>query len=160
TTAAEFDTSEEMNQVTSIRGHNAYQASIHTSITEKQEYAHGFGIAKSGLKFALENGLVNEFVGLIVKFIENHSGVATSEHITKLKHKRRSRLLDSAQQNEIEAENEYTEELLPKKRVNTVNDENSTSKVEGRYYSNCYGTGHYANTCKFPTVNGENSTSK
>ncbi|CAG8792396.1 18054_t:CDS:1, partial [Racocetra fulgida] len=57
-------------------------------------------------------------------------------------------------------ENEYTEELLPKKRVNTVNDENSISKVESRHCSNCYGTEHYANTCKFPTVNGENSTSK
>ncbi|CAG8819144.1 5089_t:CDS:1, partial [Racocetra fulgida] len=63
----------------SIHKHDANQASIHASITEKHEYAHSFKIAKSGLKFTLENRLVNEFIGLIVKFIENHSGVATSE---------------------------------------------------------------------------------
>ncbi|CAG8844519.1 41530_t:CDS:2, partial [Gigaspora margarita] len=103
-----FGTSEEMNQVISIREHDTYQASIHANITEKQEYAHGFGIAKSGLKFILKNGLVNKFVGLIVKFIDSHSGIATSEHMTidisqienpkKLKHKGRPRLLNSAQQ--------------------------------------------------------------
>ncbi|CAG8799882.1 13739_t:CDS:2, partial [Dentiscutata erythropus] len=57
----EFDTNEEMNQVIAIRGPNTYQASIHACVTQKQEYTHGFGIAKSGLKFALENGLINEF---------------------------------------------------------------------------------------------------
>ncbi|CAG8821564.1 10667_t:CDS:2, partial [Dentiscutata erythropus] len=57
----EFDTKEEMNQVIAIHKPNIYQASIYACVTQKQEYAHGFGIAKSGLKFALENGLINEF---------------------------------------------------------------------------------------------------
>ncbi|CAG8632366.1 18965_t:CDS:1, partial [Racocetra fulgida] len=61
TTAMEFDTNKEINQVVSIHGPDAYRASIYISIIQKQEYAHSFGIAKSGLKFALENGLVNEF---------------------------------------------------------------------------------------------------
>ncbi|CAG8849096.1 17867_t:CDS:2, partial [Gigaspora margarita] len=106
--------------------------------TKKQEYAYSFGVAKSGLKFTLENGLVNEFVGLIVKFIDSHSGVATSEQCP--------RLLDSAQQNtlqdlnancnlnssqdklrredEIETENEYSKTLTSKVE----------GKVEDRYY--------------------------
>ncbi|CAG8826717.1 2368_t:CDS:2, partial [Gigaspora margarita] len=42
-------------------------------ITQKQEYAHSFGIAKSGLKVAIENGLVNEFVGLVTRFIKHHT---------------------------------------------------------------------------------------
>ncbi|CAG8821162.1 2732_t:CDS:1, partial [Dentiscutata erythropus] len=60
-----------------------------------------------GLKFALENGLINEFVELIVKFIENHSGVITNKHVTvnitqiknpkKLKHKGRPKLFNSIQ---------------------------------------------------------------
>ncbi|CAG8759174.1 20711_t:CDS:2, partial [Dentiscutata erythropus] len=52
---------------------DVYQPSIHTSIVEKQEYACGFNIVKSGLKFAIENSLVDKFVGLISGFIENHT---------------------------------------------------------------------------------------
>ncbi|CAG8829736.1 18446_t:CDS:1, partial [Gigaspora rosea] len=54
------------------------------------------------------NGLVNEFVGLIVKFIENYSEVNTNERMTidinqfenlkKSKHKGCPRLQNSAQQ--------------------------------------------------------------
>ncbi|CAG8847724.1 39926_t:CDS:2, partial [Gigaspora margarita] len=63
---AEFDTSKKMNQVISIHEYNIYQASIYTNITEKQKYAHSLGVAK-----------INEFVGLIIKFIDSHSGIAT-----------------------------------------------------------------------------------
>ncbi|CAG8822096.1 45627_t:CDS:2, partial [Gigaspora margarita] len=138
TAAAEFDTvefgtSEEMNQVISIHGHNAYQASIHANITEKQEYAHGF---------------VNEFVGLIVKFIDSHNGVATSKCMTidisqiknpkKLKHKGRPRLLDSAQQNTLQDLNtncnlnSRQDKLRREDEIETENkySETSTSKVE------------------------------
>ncbi|RIB11402.1 hypothetical protein C2G38_2203515 [Gigaspora rosea] len=110
--AIEFDMNKEMNQVVSIRGSNMYQASIYASVTEKQKYAHGFGIAKSGLKFAMENRLVNKFVGLIVKFIENYSEVNTNEQMTvninqienlkKAKHKRCPRLQNSEQQSIFE----------------------------------------------------------
>ncbi|RIB25832.1 hypothetical protein C2G38_403024 [Gigaspora rosea] len=53
-TTIEQDTIEETNQVISIRGPDVVQPSIYKDITQKQEYAHGFGIAKSGLKFAVE----------------------------------------------------------------------------------------------------------
>ncbi|CAG8779512.1 17762_t:CDS:2, partial [Dentiscutata erythropus] len=154
-----FDTNKEMNQVIAIRGPNIYQASIHACVTQKQEYAHRFGIAKSGLKFAFENGLINEFVKLIVKFIENHSEVATNKHVTiditqienpkKLKHKGHPKLFNSIQstlqdlntnQNlnlrqdklrriiETDAKSEYIEELLSKKWINKINEENSVPK--------------------------------
>ncbi|CAG8852730.1 6478_t:CDS:2, partial [Gigaspora margarita] len=73
TSTVEFNINKEINQVISICGPDMYRASIHYNITQKQEYAHSFGIAKSGLKFALESGLVNEFVELITGFIENHT---------------------------------------------------------------------------------------
>ncbi|CAG8726356.1 25306_t:CDS:2 [Gigaspora margarita] len=115
TAASEFNTYEEMNQdtyeevnhVISIHGSNTYRARIHTSIVQKQEYVHGFGIAKNGLKFALENSLVNEFIGLIVRFI-GHTGVDTTERMMvdvnkienpkKLKHKGRPKLTGPMQQ--------------------------------------------------------------
>ncbi|CAG8756546.1 8382_t:CDS:1, partial [Dentiscutata erythropus] len=59
-----------------------YQTTIHANIAEKQKYAHGFSIAKSGLKFAIKNELVNEFVELTVKFIKNNFEVNTNEQIT------------------------------------------------------------------------------
>ncbi|CAG8640818.1 22693_t:CDS:2, partial [Gigaspora margarita] len=116
TTVLEFDTYEkinqdmygEVNQVISIRGFDMFQARIHTSIVQKQEYAHGFGFAKSGLKFVLENGLVNEFIELIVRFIEGHTGVDTTEQMIvdinkiknpkKLKHKEWPKLMGPMQQ--------------------------------------------------------------
>ncbi|CAG8803321.1 8889_t:CDS:2, partial [Racocetra fulgida] len=49
------------------------QTSIHISITQKQEYSYSFGIAKSSLKFALENKLVDEFVRLVKRFIEDYT---------------------------------------------------------------------------------------
>ncbi|CAG8776163.1 7543_t:CDS:1, partial [Racocetra fulgida] len=75
----EQDTITEINQVTSIHRPDIIQPSIRTAITQKQEYVHGFGIAKSGLKFAVENELVDEFIGLITRFIENHTGVDTNK---------------------------------------------------------------------------------
>ncbi|CAG8838199.1 8998_t:CDS:2, partial [Gigaspora margarita] len=82
--------------------------------TKKQEYAYSFGVAKSILKFALENELVNEFVRLIVKFIDNHSGIATN----KLR-----------REDKMEAKNEYSK--------------TSILKVKSRYCGNCYGTGRH-----------------
>ncbi|CAG8473319.1 8956_t:CDS:2 [Racocetra fulgida] len=151
TIAMEFDTNEEINQVIYIHGPDANRASIYASIKQKQEYAHGFGVAKSRLKFALENGLVNKFVGLIARFIENHSGVAINERITvditqienpkKLKHKGCPKLVNSTQQKLnsrrdklrpiTESEDEYIEEGSSRKRVNEMNSENSMPKVEG-----------------------------
>ncbi|CAG8499715.1 10935_t:CDS:2 [Gigaspora rosea] len=130
TAASEFDTYEEMNQdtfeelnqVTSIHGSDMYEARIHTSIVQKQKYAHGFGIAKSELKFALENGLVNEFVGLIVRFIESHTGVDTTERmmvdIDKIANK-------SRQITKASSEDEDIEDGPSKKQVNETSDENS-----------------------------------
>ncbi|CAG8716239.1 25053_t:CDS:2 [Gigaspora margarita] len=61
------------------------------------EQTNYFGIAKSGLKFALNNGLVDEFAGLIEKFIENYTNIDANNQMTievtrienskKLKHK-------------------------------------------------------------------------
>ncbi|CAG8695496.1 12331_t:CDS:2, partial [Gigaspora rosea] len=59
TSAMEFDLNEEINQV--------------ISICES---------AKSRLKFALESGLVNEFVELITEFIKNYTGVDTNKRMT------------------------------------------------------------------------------
>ncbi|CAG8754442.1 20494_t:CDS:2, partial [Gigaspora margarita] len=52
-----LDSNEQINQLILICGSDTYQASIYTSITQKQEYAYGFSIAKSGLKFAFNNEL-------------------------------------------------------------------------------------------------------
>ncbi|CAG8565017.1 3468_t:CDS:2, partial [Cetraspora pellucida] len=103
----EFDENKEMNQLISICGPNTYQASVHTSITQKQEYAYGFGVAKSGLKFALENKLVDEFVKLIERFIGNHTGVDVNNRMTidvtrienpkRLKHKGCSKMQKSSE---------------------------------------------------------------
>ncbi|CAG8717357.1 3820_t:CDS:2, partial [Dentiscutata erythropus] len=86
--------------------YNALQASL-KNIINMQEYAYRFDIAKSGLKFTLENRLINKFEGLIVKFIENYSGVATNKHVIvditlienpkKLKHKGCPKLFNSIQ---------------------------------------------------------------
>ncbi|CAG8823324.1 34757_t:CDS:1 [Gigaspora margarita] len=73
------DINEEVNQVIFIHGSDMYQARIHTSIMKKHEYVHGFGIAKSKLKFVLENDLVNEIIELIVRFIESYTSVNTTE---------------------------------------------------------------------------------
>ncbi|CAG8611293.1 13367_t:CDS:2 [Dentiscutata erythropus] len=80
TAVEELDSNEQINQLISIRGPDAYQASIHTSITRKQEYAY-----------------VDEFAGLIEKFIENHTDVDVNNRMMievtriknpkKLKHK-------------------------------------------------------------------------
>lgn len=78
-TIGEPNTIMEMNQVTSIRGPNILEPSVCTNITQKQQYVHGFGVTKSGLKFAVENSLVDEFVGLITRFIENHTGVNANQ---------------------------------------------------------------------------------
>ncbi|CAG8795031.1 27746_t:CDS:2, partial [Racocetra persica] len=119
--AVEFDTYEEINQVISI--------------------------PKSGLKFALENRLVDEFVGLITRFIENYTGVDTNERMTvdvtqienpkKLKHKGHPKLPKPAQQNDqdlktrsksrqiakTDTEDEYGEESSSQNRAN--NDTNN-----------------------------------
>ncbi|CAG8842130.1 39240_t:CDS:1, partial [Gigaspora margarita] len=105
TAIEEIDSNKQMNQLISIRGPNAYQASIHTSITQKQEYAYSFGIAKSGLKFVFDNELVDEFAELIKKFIENYTDVdinnqmiieiTSIENPKKLKHKGCSKILKS-----------------------------------------------------------------
>ncbi|CAG8470644.1 6822_t:CDS:1, partial [Dentiscutata erythropus] len=97
------DVNKQMNQLISIRGSDTYQASIHTSITQKQEYIYSFGVAKSKLKFALANGLVDEFVELIEEFIENNTGVDINKRMTinvtriknlkKLKHKECPKIL-------------------------------------------------------------------
>ncbi|RIB18752.1 hypothetical protein C2G38_2036645 [Gigaspora rosea] len=102
TSAMEFDLNEEINQVISICEPDTYRASIHNNIILKQEYAYGFGVAKSMLKFVLESGLVNEFVELITGFIENYTGIDTNkkmivkvtqiENPKKLKHKGRLKL--------------------------------------------------------------------
>ncbi|CAG8540844.1 24060_t:CDS:2 [Dentiscutata erythropus] len=133
TSYMEYDTNEEINQVISIHEPDIYRASIHNNITQKQDYAYGFGIAKSELKFALENVLVNEFVGLITRFIENHTGVDTNKRMTvditqienpkKLKYKGHPKLPKPVQQSniqnlntgckriaEIDTEDEYVEE--------------------------------------------------
>ncbi|CAG8461986.1 13927_t:CDS:2 [Cetraspora pellucida] len=70
-------------------------ATAEFNINEK--YAYSFGIAKSELKFALKNELVNEFVEIIVKFIEDYTKINTNkqmminisqiENSKKLKHK-------------------------------------------------------------------------
>ncbi|CAG8651686.1 14865_t:CDS:2 [Gigaspora margarita] len=91
-TIADHETSIEMNQVISIRGPD-------------QEYTHGFGIAKSRLKFAIDNGLVDEFVGLITRFIKNHTGVNTRSNFVQQ---------DILQNLNIEQE----ETLRPTKRAN------------------------------------------
>ncbi|RIB27241.1 hypothetical protein C2G38_2029558 [Gigaspora rosea] len=127
TAIEEIDSNEQMNQLISIRGSNAYQASIHTSITQKQEYAYGFGVAKSGLKFALDNGLVDEFAELIEKFIENHTDVDANNRMTievtrienpkKLKHKGRPKILKSTQiVQDLNAENLNERQNLNTKR--------------------------------------------
>ncbi|CAG8771481.1 8897_t:CDS:2, partial [Dentiscutata erythropus] len=135
--ATELDMNEEINQVVSIRGSNTYQATIHASITEKQEYAHGFGIAKSGLKFAMENGLVNEFVGLIVKFIENNSEVNTNKRMTvdinqienpkKSKHKGHPKLQNSTQQ-------DIPKDINPKQDLNKRQDLDSEQDLNSNRY--------------------------
>ncbi|CAG8577812.1 hypothetical protein C2G38_2252528 [Gigaspora rosea] len=128
-TIADHETSIEMNQVISIRGPDVYQPRICKNITQKQEYTHGFGIAKSGLKFAIDNGLVDEFVGLITKFIENHTGVNTSQQVEvditqienpkKLKHKGRPKGSNSVQQDILQDLNTGQEESLrPTKHAN------------------------------------------
>ncbi|CAG8741864.1 3785_t:CDS:2, partial [Cetraspora pellucida] len=158
----EFDENEEMNQLISICGPDTYQASIHTSITQKQEYAYGFGVAKSGLKFALENKLVDEFVKLIERFIGNYTGVDVNNQMTidvtcienpkRLKHKGRSKMQKSSENQdksrrmvETDTEDEEFEESSREQ-----DSENYTPKSETHHCGNCYGTGHYATTCKFP----------
>ncbi|CAG8842871.1 43909_t:CDS:2, partial [Gigaspora margarita] len=145
---------------------------IENQDVEMNQYAHGFGVAKSRLKFALENGLVNEFVGLISRFIENLTGI---ENLKKLKHKRHSKIPKSTSQGtlqdvkqdlntrqnlnlrpkklkqtaETDSEDKNFEENLSstsKKQVNKTDNENFIPKVEGRHCSNCYGTEHYAST--------------
>ncbi|CAG8820843.1 35076_t:CDS:2, partial [Gigaspora margarita] len=101
----EINSNEQINQLISICGPNTYQASIHTSITQKQEYAYSFGVAKSELKFALDNRLVDEFAELIEKFIENHTDanvnnqimieVTRIENPKKLKYKECPKILKS-----------------------------------------------------------------
>ncbi|CAG8674184.1 7100_t:CDS:2, partial [Racocetra persica] len=71
----------ETNQVMSIREADIFQSSIHANITQKQEYVHSFGVAKSRLKFAIENSLVDEFIELITRFIENHTGINANQWI-------------------------------------------------------------------------------
>ncbi|CAG8508493.1 3884_t:CDS:2 [Racocetra persica] len=166
--AVEFDTYEEINQVISIRGPDTYRASIYNNIKQNQEYAYGFGVAKSRLKFALENGLVDEFVGLIIRFIENHTGVDTNKRMTvditqienpkKLKHKGRPKLPKPAQQNnqdlktrsksrqiaETDTEDEYSEESSSQ---NQANNDTNNGNCSRRHCGNCYRSGHYSSTC-------------
>ncbi|CAG8645283.1 40999_t:CDS:2 [Gigaspora margarita] len=132
-TTMEQDTIAETNQVISIREPDVVQSSIYKDIMQKQEYAYGFGIAKSGLKFAIKNGLVDEFVGLVTRFIEYHTGSNFMQR-------------DILQDLDMEQENSR-----PAKWVNNkVNNRNVKPILETRYCGNCYGTDHYTPTCKFP----------
>ncbi|CAG8679524.1 2353_t:CDS:1 [Cetraspora pellucida] len=171
TSAVEFNIYKEINQVISICKPNTYKASIHNNIKQNQEYAHSFGVIKSELKFALKNRLVNEFVGLITRFIENHTGIDTNERMTvdvtqienpkKLKHKEHPKLPKPAQQNdqdlktrsksrqitETDTEDEYSEESLSQNQANNnTNNRNCTHC----HCKNCYETRHYSSTCQFP----------
>ncbi|CAG8788046.1 1584_t:CDS:2, partial [Dentiscutata erythropus] len=56
-----------------------YQASIYTSITQKQKYAYGFGMAKDKLKFALDNRIT--------------INITRIKNLKKLKHKEYSKIL-------------------------------------------------------------------
>ncbi|RIB20483.1 hypothetical protein C2G38_2179177 [Gigaspora rosea] len=104
--AVEFDSNKEINQVISIHGPDTYRVSIHNNIMLKQEYAHGFGVAKSKLKFALES-----------RFIENHTGVDTNtrmsvkvtqiENPKKLKHKGHLKLPKPIQQSDYNLNKNY-----------------------------------------------------
>ncbi|CAG8782222.1 8837_t:CDS:2, partial [Dentiscutata erythropus] len=81
-----------------------------TAEHETQEYAYGFGIAKSGLKFAIDNGLVDEFVRLISRFIENRTGVRSN----------------FAQQDSLQNLNiEQEKNSRPKKHTNVKTDDNN-----------------------------------
>ncbi|CAG8683676.1 22444_t:CDS:2, partial [Gigaspora rosea] len=59
TSAMEFDSNKEINQVISIHEPNMYRASIHNNIILKQEYVHGFGIAKSSSLRKWANNMTN-----------------------------------------------------------------------------------------------------
>ncbi|CAG8553362.1 21565_t:CDS:2 [Cetraspora pellucida] len=79
-----IDSNKQINQLISIHGPNIYQASIHTSIIQKQEYAYDFE-----------------------KFIENHTDIDANNRMTievtqienskKLKHKGHPKILKSTQ---------------------------------------------------------------
>ncbi|CAG8540505.1 14187_t:CDS:1 [Racocetra persica] len=107
TDSTEFNTNEEMNQLISIHDPDIYRASVHISIIQKQEYVYGFSVAKSRLKFVLENGLVDEFVGLVEEFIKDHTGIDINKQMTidviriknpkKLKHKGYPKIAKSVQ---------------------------------------------------------------
>ncbi|CAG8759681.1 17511_t:CDS:1, partial [Cetraspora pellucida] len=118
-----------------------YQPNIYTSITQKQEYVRGFDIAKSGLKFALESGLVDEFVGLIIGFIENHTGVNTNqrilvditqiENLKKLKHKGCSKKSSSTQEILQDLNIENAETSRPTKQANIETNNNNVKLKSG-----------------------------
>ncbi|CAG8697807.1 1239_t:CDS:2 [Dentiscutata erythropus] len=124
TAIEELDSNEQINQLISIRGPDAYQAT------------------KSGLKFALDNGLVDEFAGLIEKFTENHTDVDVNNRMIIEEDKS-----DKLRQI-VETDTEEVEER-PKKR-NEMGGGNSTRRTDTRHCGNCYGTGHYSSTCQFP----------
>ncbi|CAG8812512.1 24035_t:CDS:2, partial [Racocetra persica] len=95
------------------------ESSICTNIAQRQQYIYGFGITKSELKFAVENGLVDEFIELITRFIENHTDLAIGN-------KENSRLA---------------------KQVNVKANKGGVKlKLENRHCSNCHGPGHYTST--------------
>ncbi|CAG8780890.1 41382_t:CDS:2, partial [Gigaspora margarita] len=149
-TIADHETSIEINQVIFIRGPDIYQPRICKNITQKQEYTHGFGIAKSGLKFAIDNGLVDEFVGLITRFIENHTGINTSQRmevdITQIENSKKLKHKDILQDLNMEQE----ETLRPTKHANIeINNDNIQPKSGTRRCRNCHRTGHYNSTCKY-----------
>ncbi|CAG8621247.1 3411_t:CDS:2 [Dentiscutata erythropus] len=102
-----------------------YEARIYTSIVQKQEYIHGFGIAKSELKFVLENSLVNEFVELIVRFIESYTGVDTTKQIIYLYNKvLDTRQNKSRQITEASSEDKDIKNGPSRKQVNKTSNEN------------------------------------
>ncbi|CAG8750076.1 25657_t:CDS:2, partial [Racocetra persica] len=117
--AVECDKNEEMNQVIFIRGSNAYQTSIHTNITKKQEYIHSFGIAKCRLKFMTVD--VNQI-----------------ENLKKSKYKERPRLQNSAQKGRTDKIN-----IEDKNCKSSGTKENLAPKIEAHYCDNCYEISHY-----------------
>ncbi|CAG8624634.1 17401_t:CDS:2, partial [Dentiscutata erythropus] len=131
-TTAEHKTVIEMNQVISICRPDIYQSKICKNITQKQKY----GIAKSGLKFAIDNDV----------------DITQIENPKKLKHKGHPKGSNSVQQDSLQDLNiEQKENSKPKKCANVKTDNNNIKlKLGTRHCKNCYGTGHYNSTCKFP----------
>ncbi|CAG8715164.1 9187_t:CDS:2 [Cetraspora pellucida] len=126
----EFDENEEMNQLISIHEPDMYQASIHTSITQKQKYVYGFGLKHKGCpKMQKSSKNVQD---LTARNLNERQNLNVQQD-------------KSSQMVETDTEDEEFEESSREQ-----DSENYTSKSETHHCGNCYGTRHYATTCKFP----------